>query len=165
MPDTTASVTGALIHGKRVLGCLPPKSSMCRGGTLSTEKAAPSRPGWMLPLLTLPLVTLPLVTCFTLTSAFGLLLAVMPAPFEPEPSTMAELLLTLRQTRGAGTAALGPPLCHVLALEAGGRPGEDLVNFVRRCGAAWATTHDDASPLTPGFGTKAAASCSVRMPS
>ena len=36
----------------------------------------------------------------------------------------------------------GPSLVP-LALEAGGRPGEDLVNFVRRCGAAWAATHDD----------------------
>ena len=39
-------------------------------------------------------------------------------------------------------ARAGPALIP-LALESGGRPGEDLVNFVRRCGAAWAATHDD----------------------
>ena len=27
-------------------------------------------------------------------------------------------------------------------LEAGGKPGEDMVNFVGRCGAAWAATHE-----------------------
>ena len=36
----------------------------------------------------------------------------------------------------------GPSLVP-LAMEAGGSPGEDMVNFVRRCGAAWAATHDD----------------------
>ena len=33
-----------------------------------------------------------------------------------------------------------------LPLEAGGRPGDDLVSFVRRCGAAWAATHDGEAP-------------------
>ena len=36
----------------------------------------------------------------------------------------------------------GPSLIP-LALEPEGRPGEDLISFVRRCGAAWAATHDD----------------------
>ena len=36
-----------------------------------------------------------------------------------------------------------------LSIEAGGRPGRDVVNFIRRCGAAWRDTHDGD---TSGFG-------------
>ena len=45
-------------------------------------------------------------------------------------------------------AKAGPALIS-LALESGGCPGEDLVNFVRRCSVAWPATHDgDLSAYT-----------------
>ena len=35
-----------------------------------------------------------------------------------------------------------------LPLEAGGRPGEDFIAFVRRCGSMWETNHPgEASPI------------------
>ena len=36
----------------------------------------------------------------------------------------------------------GPSLVP-LPFEAGGRPGEDTIGFVRRCGAAWAAQHGE----------------------
>ncbi len=39
--------------------------------------------------------------------------------------------------------ALAGPALVPLPFEAGGRPGEDTIGFVRRCGAAWAAQHEE----------------------
>ena len=39
--------------------------------------------------------------------------------------------------------ALAGPALVPLPFEAGGRPGEDTIGFVRRCGAAWAAQHGE----------------------
>jgi len=61
-----------------------------------------------------------------------------------DPGKSAPDAASDKQRRYAEAGASLQPL----PLEAGGRPGEDFVAFVRRCGSMWETNHPgEASPI------------------
>ena len=138
MPGTMPFVTGAVTPGRTALACASPRSSqhVPQWDTISrrTGNTIEAR--------------LDVATSDPSTGeALYLDVCVWTASCN-DPNTLRTR--ALHDGRAAADAAAdkrrryaraGPALIP-LALEAGGRPGEDLVNFVRRCGAAWAATHD-----------------------